>query len=57
MTEHNLFFYPYPSFTNAQPPLLKVLVLYFDKLLILDPADASRATIGADRYVRRESSC
>jgi hypothetical protein len=37
MTEHNLFYYPYVSFTNAQLQLLKVAALYFDKLYLLDP--------------------
>lgn len=37
MTEHNLFYYPYDSFTNAQLPLLKVAALWFDKLVLLDP--------------------
>ena len=50
MTEHNLFYYPYASFTNAQCPMLKVAALYFDKLVILDPVGASWATIGADHY-------
>jgi hypothetical protein len=40
MTAHNLFYYPYPSFTNAQPPLLEVAALYFDKAYILDPFGA-----------------
>ncbi|MCI0721220.1 MAG: hypothetical protein L0338_19945 [Acidobacteria bacterium] len=43
MTEHNLYYYPYASFTNAQLPLLKVATLYFDKLIILDPVGASWA--------------
>lgn len=47
MTEHNLFFYPYASFTNEQLPRLKVDALYFDKLNILDPVGASWATVGA----------
>ncbi len=39
--EHNAFYYPYASLTNAQLPLLKVAVLYSDKQLILDrPARA-----------------
>ncbi len=50
MTEHNLFYYPYASVTNAQLPLLKVAALYFDKLVILDPISASWATLGADHY-------
>jgi len=37
MAEHNLFYYPYAFFTNAQLPLLKVAALYFDKPAILDP--------------------
>ena len=52
MTEHNLFYYPYASFTNTQLPLLKVAALYFDKLVILDPAGASWATIAVDYPVR-----
>lgn len=52
MTEHNLFYYPYASFNNAQLPLLKVAALYFDKLVILDPVGASWDTIGADFRVR-----
>ena len=43
MTEHNLFYYPYASFTNQQLPLLKVAALYFDKLVILDPVGGSGA--------------
>lgn len=46
MSDHNLFYYPYASFTNAQLPLLKVAALYFDKLYILDPDKASGGTIG-----------
>jgi hypothetical protein len=52
MTEHNLFYYPYASFTNAQLPLLKAAALYFDKLLLLDPAGASWDTVGADHVAR-----
>jgi hypothetical protein len=52
MTEHNLFYYPYASFTNAQLPLLKVAALYFDKLYILDPVGASWDTIGTDHFAR-----
>lgn len=37
---------------NAQLSLLKVAVLYFDKLAILDPVGASLATIGADHHAR-----
>ncbi len=55
MTEHNLFYYPYTSFTNAQLPLLKVAALYFDQLFILDPVGASWATVGAD-HVARDAS-
>lgn len=32
--KHNLFYYPYAFFKNAQAPLLKVAALYFDKLVI-----------------------
>lgn len=52
MAEHNLFYYPYASFTNAQLPLLKVAALYFDKLIVLDPVGASWATVGADHVAR-----
>ena len=40
MTEHNLFYYPSASFTNAQLPLLKMTALWFDKLVFLDPVGA-----------------
>lgn len=40
MTDHNLFYYSYASFTNAQLPLLKVAALDFDKLVVLDPVGA-----------------
>lgn len=53
MTERNLFYYPYASFTNAQVPLLKAAALYFDKLIILDPVGASWATIGEDYHARK----
>ena len=52
MTGHNLFYYPYASFTDAQLPLLKVAALWFDKLVILDPVGASWDTIGADHIAR-----
>ena len=41
MTDQNLFYYPYASFTNAHLPLLKVAALYFNKLVLLDPVGAS----------------
>ena len=53
MTEHSLFYYPYASFTNTQLQLLKVEALYFDKLYLLDPVGASRATIGAEYPVQK----
>lgn len=40
MTGHDLFYYLYASFTNAQLPLLKVAAVWFDKLVILDPVGA-----------------
>jgi hypothetical protein len=52
VTEHNLFYYPYASLTNAQLPLLKVAALYFDKLVVLDPVGASWDTVGADHFAR-----
>ncbi len=54
MTEHNLFYYPYASFTNAQLPLLKVAALYFDKLYILDPFQAISGSqeLGGDSGAR-----
>jgi hypothetical protein len=56
MEEHNLFFYPYASFTNAQVPLLKVAALYFDTLVLLDPVSASWDTIGPNRRVLKQSN-
>jgi hypothetical protein len=50
MIGHNLFYAPYSSFTNAQLPLLKVAVLYFDQLVILDPVVTSWAAIGANEH-------
>src|SRR4051794_12683387 len=52
MNEHNLFYFPYASFTNEQLPLLKVAALYFDKLVLLDPVAASWDSIGADQNAR-----
>ena len=52
MSSHNLFYYPYASFTNAQLPLLKVAALWFDKLVILDPVGASWDTVLRDRPAR-----
>ena len=52
MTEYNLFYYPYASFTTAQLPLLKVAALYFDKLYLRDPVGASWAASGADYHAR-----
>ena len=52
MTAHNLFYYPYASFANAQLPLLKVAALHFDKLVLLDPVGASWDTIGAEHIAR-----
>lgn len=52
MHSHNLFYYPYASLTNDQLPLLKVAALYFDKLVILDPVDASWSMVGADHVAR-----
>ncbi len=48
MTEHNLFYYPCAWFIKAQLPLLKVAAPLFDKLVILDPVDASWNNVGAD---------
>lgn len=36
------------SFASAQLPLLKMVVLYLDKLVILDPVGARWATIDAE---------
>jgi hypothetical protein len=52
MTDHNLFYYPYAFFTNAQISLLKVAALYFDKLVVLDPVGASWNTIGTGDIAR-----
>jgi len=50
--DHNLFYYPYASLTNAQLPMLKVAAVWFDKLIVLDPVGASLDTIGADHLAR-----
>lgn len=55
MTEHNLSYYPYASFTNTQLPLLKVAALYFDKLVILSPWSSFGQHLGAS-CSRREAS-
>lgn len=52
MSEHNLFYYPYASFTGQQLHILKVAALYFDKLTILDPVGASWVRIGVDHVGR-----
>ena len=63
MTEHNLFYYPYASFTNAQAPLLKVAAIYFDKIYILDPEKANSGSIGIGNVasdvdlLEREGKC
>jgi hypothetical protein len=36
MNPHNIFYYPYASFTDVHAPLLKAAAIYFDKLYILD---------------------
>lgn len=55
MTEHNLFYYPYASFTNAQLPLLKVAAVCVGKLVMLDKVVASWATIAAVDEPTREA--
>jgi hypothetical protein len=52
LTEHNLFYYLYTSFTNVQPPPLKVAAMYFDKLCLLDPIGANWDTVSADDVAR-----
>ncbi len=52
MNNHNLFYYPYASFADQQLPLLKVAALYFDKLYLLDPVEASWGTIGTGGFAR-----
>jgi len=51
-TEHNLFHYPFPSFTNTQIPLFRVVALYFDKLFLLDLVVRAGPIIGADHHGR-----
>jgi hypothetical protein len=46
VAQHNLFYYPYASFTGSQSLLLKAAALYFDKLYVLDPLKASFGQIG-----------
>ena len=49
---NNLHYYPYASFTNEQMPILKSAAIYFDKLHILDPVEASWNIIGAGNAVQ-----
>ena len=42
MSEHNLFYYPYASLTNAQVASLKAAALYFDHHYLLDPEKGQR---------------
>jgi len=46
MNPHNIFYYPYASFTDVHAPLLKAAAIYFDKLYILDPLKATGGTVG-----------
>ncbi|MFI7059403.1 hypothetical protein ACIBL3_00290 [Kribbella sp. NPDC050124] len=46
MTENRLLYYPYATMFDAQLPLLKTAALYFDKLILLDPRDASWDRVG-----------
>lgn len=48
MTENRLFYYPYATMFDAQLPLLKIAALYFDKLILLDPRDATWHRVGPD---------
>src|SRR5258708_1614510 len=43
-----LFYYPYATMFDAQLPLLKTAALYFDKLVLLDPRDATWDRVGPD---------
>jgi hypothetical protein len=49
---NNIHYYPYASFTNEQMPILKAAAIYFDKLHILDPFQASWKVIGAGPAVQ-----
>ena len=53
MTEHNLIYYPYASYTNVQLLPLKLATLYFDKSYIHDPVGASWDTIGTDYHAQK----
>ena len=44
MTGNRLFYYPYATLTDSQLPLIKIAALYFDKLVLLDPRDATFGT-------------
>ena len=48
MNENRLFYYPYATMFDAQLPLLKTAALYFDKLGLLDPRDATWNRVGPD---------
>jgi hypothetical protein len=48
MAEHTLVYQRCTAIIHQQLLPLKVVALYFDKLVILDPVGASWDTIGAD---------
>lgn len=50
MSEHSVFYYPCVALGAEQSLLLKAAVLWFDKLVILDPVGASWAMVGADHH-------
>jgi hypothetical protein len=52
MTEYNVLYYHYASYTDAPLPLLKVVALYFDKLVILDSVGANKFILGKDKSKR-----
>lgn len=54
MDENSIFYYPYATFQDAQLPLLKAAALYFDKLYILDPVEASFDGIGIQPDVNKD---
>lgn len=53
-TARSLFYYPYAALGFAQSPILRAVGLYFDKLYMLHPDDATAQQIGTSANVRRD---
>jgi hypothetical protein len=53
-TARSLFYYPYAALEFEQSPILRAVALYFDKLYLLHPDEATVRQIGSDEKVRRD---